>query len=189
MPGPAPRPSTAPYSVNGQNQYIAAGLANFLYDANGNLTSDGSTTFVYDVENRLVSASGARNAALVYDPLGRLFQTSVGATGVTRFLYDGGLLGEGASYLAICGIGLAARTVQAWMSVRAARAMTESKVFNYLLSPAQGTAPPRQLGSIEPLGFPRRIAQLWPARLSSILVRLRFKKLRSMGRYTPRLHR
>ena len=77
-----------PYSVNGQNQYIAAGPASFTYDANGNLTSDGSTAFVYDVENRLVSASGAKTAALVYDPLGRLFQTSGGAAGVTRFLYD-----------------------------------------------------------------------------------------------------
>jgi len=77
-----------PYSVNGQNQYIAAGPAGFTYDANGNLTSDGSTTFVYDVENRLVSASGAKNAALVYDPLGRLFQTSGGAAGIAQFLYD-----------------------------------------------------------------------------------------------------
>jgi RHS repeat-associated protein len=77
-----------PYSVNGQNQYTSAGPATFAYDANGNLTSDGATTFLYDIENRLVSASGAKNAALVYDPLGRLFQTSGGAAGVTQFLYD-----------------------------------------------------------------------------------------------------
>jgi RHS repeat-associated protein len=75
------------YSVNGLNQYTTAGPATFLHDANGNLASDGSTTFVYDAENRLVSAAGARNATLSYDPLGRLFQTS-GAT-VTQFLYDG----------------------------------------------------------------------------------------------------
>ncbi len=78
-----------PYSVNGQNQYMAAGPASFTYDSNGNLTSDGTTTFVYDVENRLVSASGAKNATLVYDPLGRLFQISSPATGTTQFLYDG----------------------------------------------------------------------------------------------------
>jgi RHS repeat-associated protein len=84
-----------PYSVNGQNQYTAAGPASFTYDANGNLTSDGSSAFVYDVENRLVSASGAKTAALVYDPLGRLFQTSGGTAGVTRFLYDDdALIGE-----------------------------------------------------------------------------------------------
>ena len=84
-----------PYSVNGQNQYTAAGTASFAYDSNGNLISDGSTSFTYDVENRLVSASGAKNAALVYDPLGRLFETSGGAAGVVRFLYDDdALIGE-----------------------------------------------------------------------------------------------
>lgn len=56
-------------------------------DDNGNLTSNGSTSFGYDTENRLTSASGAKNVALTYDPLGRLYQvTSAGAT--TRFLYD-----------------------------------------------------------------------------------------------------
>ena len=76
------------YSVNGLNQYTAAGPASFVYDANGNLTSDGSTSFIYDAENRLVSASGARNATLSYDPLGRLWQVSA-PSGTTRFLYDG----------------------------------------------------------------------------------------------------
>ena len=76
------------YTANGLNQYTAAGPASFAYDANGNLTSDGSTAFVYDVENRLVSASGAKNATLRYDPLGRLYET-VGGGNTTRFLYDG----------------------------------------------------------------------------------------------------
>jgi RHS repeat-associated protein len=77
------------YATNGQNQYTSAGPATFTYDANGNLKSDGTTNFVYDAENRLVSASGAKNAALLYDPLGRLFQISSPATGTTQFLYDG----------------------------------------------------------------------------------------------------
>jgi RHS repeat-associated protein len=63
--------------------------ASFTYDLNGNLTSDGSTNFVYDSENRLVSASGAKNASLAYDPLGRLWQVAGAASGTTRFLYDG----------------------------------------------------------------------------------------------------
>lgn len=79
------------YSTNGLNQYSAAGTASFAYDDNGNLTSDGGTTFVYDIENRLISASGARNATLRYDPLGRLYEVSA-ATGTTRFLYDGDAL-------------------------------------------------------------------------------------------------
>ena len=77
-----------PYSVNGQNQYIAAGSASFAYDVNGNLTSEGSMTFTYDVENRLVGVSGARSATLAYDPLGRLSEVT-GPAGLTRFLYDG----------------------------------------------------------------------------------------------------
>ena len=77
------------YTVNGLNQYLSAGPAAFAYDANGNLTSDGGALFTYDIENRLVGASGARTATLVYDVLGRLFETSGGTAGVTRFLYDG----------------------------------------------------------------------------------------------------
>lgn len=84
-----------PYAVNGLNQYTGAGPATFGYDANGNMTSDGGTAYIYDVENRLVGASGARSASLRYDPLGRLYETSGGAAGVTRFLYDGdALIGE-----------------------------------------------------------------------------------------------
>jgi RHS repeat-associated protein len=79
--------------ANGLNQYTTAGPATFGYDANGNLTSvvnppGASTSYVYDAENRLVSASGASNATLAYDPLGRLWQVTSGAA-TTRFLYDG----------------------------------------------------------------------------------------------------
>ena len=88
------------YQANGLNQYSAAGPAGanttFAYDPNGNLTQSvgpapaGTTTnYLYDVENRLVKATGAMTANLIYDPLGRLFETSGGSGGVTRFLYDG----------------------------------------------------------------------------------------------------
>jgi RHS repeat-associated protein len=82
-----------PYAANGLNQYGSAGGATFGYDANGNLISvvnppTGPTSYVYDAENRLVAASGASNATLSYDPLGRLWQISA-ATGTTRFLHDG----------------------------------------------------------------------------------------------------
>lgn len=92
------------YTVNGLNQYTAVDAGALGYDSNGNLASTGSPTgctagscFTYDVENRLVSATGTLNASLVYDPLGRLFQTSdptvTGST--TQFLYDGdALIGE-----------------------------------------------------------------------------------------------
>lgn len=74
----------------------AAGSVSFSYDANGNLTSDGRTTYAYDVENRLTGATGATgatSATLSWDPVGRLWQTAESAT--TRFLYDGDeLVGE-----------------------------------------------------------------------------------------------
>ncbi len=77
------------YATNGLNQYTSAGPASFTYDPNGNLTGDGSSNFVYDIENRLKSASGATPATLTYDPKGRLASISGGAAGTTRFLYDG----------------------------------------------------------------------------------------------------
>jgi RHS repeat-associated protein len=88
-----------PYAVNGLNQYGSAGASTFGYDANGNLVAATqppyTSNYVYDVENRLVSASGAQTALLVYDPLGRLFQVSGWASGATRFLYDDdALIGE-----------------------------------------------------------------------------------------------
>jgi RHS repeat-associated protein len=75
------------YSVNGLNQYTSVAGTTHTYDLNGNLTSDGTTSYVYDAENRLVSANSGTKT-LTYDPLGRLFQVSSGGS-TTQFLYDG----------------------------------------------------------------------------------------------------
>jgi RHS repeat-associated protein len=94
---------TRAYTANGRNQYtqlasttaVASSTESFGYDGNGNLNSDttslGTTTYDYDAENRLVSMSNG--AALSYDPLGRLFQVTLGAS-TTRFLWDGDALVE-----------------------------------------------------------------------------------------------
>jgi RHS repeat-associated protein len=79
------------YSVNGLNQYKTAGSATFAYDANANLTNDGSNAYVYDVENRLISSSGAKTISMLWDPNGRLLQTA-GPSGTVRYLYDGDAL-------------------------------------------------------------------------------------------------
>lgn len=80
------------YAVNGLNQYTTAGPASFAYDASGNLTADGTNTYIYDAENRLISMSNG--TTLTYDPMGRLWQVVKG-TANTRFLYDGdALIGE-----------------------------------------------------------------------------------------------
>lgn len=81
-------PATTAYAVNGLNQYTLVGGGALGYDSNGNLATNGTSSFTYDVENRLVVSAGALATTMVYDPLGRLFQTS-GASGTAQFLYDG----------------------------------------------------------------------------------------------------
>ncbi|QIG79935.1 RHS repeat domain-containing protein [Stakelama tenebrarum] len=79
------------YVANGLNQYSSVAGTAFSYDGNGNLTSDGSTNYGYDVQNRLTSASGGHSASLSYDPLGRLWESadpSVSGSAI-EYLYDG----------------------------------------------------------------------------------------------------
>ena len=83
------------YATNGLNQYTSAGPASFTYDDNGNLTGDGTHTYQYDVENRLVQVSdGAHVTQLHYDPLGRLHRTFTSKPGYSpvEYLYDGDAL-------------------------------------------------------------------------------------------------
>jgi RHS repeat-associated protein len=80
---------TKTYVTNGLNQYQQAGTTAFQYDANGNLSFDGTRTYKYDAENRLVSVTGDISVSLAYDPLGRLWQYSGPISGTLRFLYDG----------------------------------------------------------------------------------------------------
>lgn len=62
--------------------------ATLAYDANGNLTSDGSRTYTWDSRNRLKTISGAATASFGYDAFGRRGSaTASGST--TSFLYDG----------------------------------------------------------------------------------------------------
>ncbi len=79
------------HAPNGINQYSTVAGTTFGYDGNSNLTSDGTTTYVYDPENRLVTASGGHTATLTYDPLGRLYRV-VGTSTDTTFVYDGDAL-------------------------------------------------------------------------------------------------
>lgn len=86
---------TGAYVVNGLNQYTSIAGQVLNYDANANLTSDGSQTYTYDAENRLISTTGTNTSSLVYDPNGRLFQSTITVSGVTtttQFLYNGDAL-------------------------------------------------------------------------------------------------
>lgn len=79
------------YAPNGLNQYSIVGGQRIVYDANGNLTNDGTLTYTYDMENRLVGTSGV-SAGFRYDPLGRLIEVTVIPGAPTQFLYDGDAL-------------------------------------------------------------------------------------------------
>ncbi|HEY7641623.1 MAG TPA: RHS repeat-associated core domain-containing protein [Steroidobacteraceae bacterium] len=79
--------ATDAYVANGLNQYGSVNGTSYTYDNRGNLVSDGSRTFGYDVENHLTSVSGTASMTLTYDPVGRLRQTVAGAT-TTQFLYE-----------------------------------------------------------------------------------------------------
>ncbi|WP_342250890.1 RHS repeat-associated core domain-containing protein [Sphingomonas sp. OTU376] len=75
------------YTANGLNQVVTSGPASLSYDARGNLTGDGASSFSYDAENRLKSKDGG-SVTLNYDPYGRLYSVASGS-GTTQFLYDG----------------------------------------------------------------------------------------------------
>jgi RHS repeat-associated protein len=89
-----PTASNRTYTPDALNRYSTVAGTTFGYDGRGNLQSDGTRTFTYDVENRLLSEVGGAGLTLSYDPLGRLSQTTSGSA-VTQFLYDGDrLVGE-----------------------------------------------------------------------------------------------
>lgn len=73
------------YSVNGLNQYGAAGNVGFGYDGRGNLTQSGSTAYGYTSENRLATAGSLVRTS---DPLGRFHWISSGGP-LTWMQYDG----------------------------------------------------------------------------------------------------
>lgn len=77
------------YTANSLNQYTAVNAVTPTYDANGNLTSDGSFTYCYDAESRLTSILSAGTCAspttfvatYAYDATGRRKSRTV--SGVT----------------------------------------------------------------------------------------------------------
>ncbi|MBY0569103.1 MAG: RHS repeat-associated core domain-containing protein [Hyphomonadaceae bacterium] len=87
---PTPYNGTTAYTDNGLNQYNNVTQALPGYDARGNLTNLGQSTFAYDIFNRLTAATpaGSSQTTFAYDALGRLRRAQTGST-VTQFLFDG----------------------------------------------------------------------------------------------------
>ena len=79
------------YTANGRNQYTAAGSITPTYDCQGqpDLRRRAPPT---PTARRTCSTSASGGIALAYDPAMRLYQTSGGSSGTTRFAYDGSAL-------------------------------------------------------------------------------------------------
>jgi len=73
-------------AYNAANELTQWGTANLFYDPNGNMTSDGVNSFVWNARNQLASMNLGANS-FQYDPFGRrVAKTISGST--TNYLYD-----------------------------------------------------------------------------------------------------
>ena len=78
--------ASATYDAN--NRLTQWGSTNLSYDADGNLTGDGTNTLHWNTRNQLMSLSGGSTGSFVYDALGRRESKTINGTS-TNFLYDG----------------------------------------------------------------------------------------------------
>jgi RHS repeat-associated protein len=75
-------------SFNTANEMTAFNGSALTYDANGNLTGEGTNTYTWDARNHLSAVSGATTASFVYDAFGRRMSKALNGV-TTEFLYDG----------------------------------------------------------------------------------------------------
>src|SRR5437764_7425026 len=80
-----PAAPAASYNLN--NQLTNWNGATLTYDNNGNLTNDGTNTYMWNARNQLVTISGSVSANFQYDAFGRRVSKTI--NGTTQFLYDG----------------------------------------------------------------------------------------------------
>jgi RHS repeat-associated protein len=86
------------YLPNTLNQYATIDGVTQTYDANGNLTGDGTRSFAWDSESQLATATvGSTTASYAYDPFGRRIRKTVdegGGPADTWFVWGGDRLLE-----------------------------------------------------------------------------------------------
>jgi RHS repeat-associated protein len=108
----APLPNAVVMSFDKADRLTAVNGDAYTYDANGNLVSDGSRTYVWDARERLVQVKQGDSTLLdvAYDPLGRRSSKSTEEGNTTTYLYDGldmiGRSGPNRSEFMINGLGL-----------------------------------------------------------------------------------
>jgi RHS repeat-associated protein len=73
------------------NCYHAAGVTNqpdgYCYDAAGNLLNDGTHSYTYDAENRIISVDSGQTATYTYNAEGQRIR-NVSSAGTADYLYD-----------------------------------------------------------------------------------------------------
>ena len=78
---------------NNMNELVSIDGTTLTYDDNGNLVDDGTNTYEYDYENRLLKVTRKSDSAVLaeykYDALGRRLEKSVDGT-VTEYVYHTG---------------------------------------------------------------------------------------------------
>lgn len=86
----------SPYVYNSSNELTSKPDTEYSYDDNGNLLSEstgsGTTSYVWDPENRLTSVTlpgSGETVSFQYDPFGRRIYKSSPLLGTTIFVYDG----------------------------------------------------------------------------------------------------
>ena len=73
------------YSFSASTNQISN--SGYTYDASGDLTNDGTHSYQYDAEGRLISVDGGNTASYVYNALGWRVETTVSGT-TTDYVYD-----------------------------------------------------------------------------------------------------
>lgn len=83
-------PAAATGTYDAANRLLTWNGANASHDLNGNLTGDGTFTYMYNARNQLTSAKQGSTTlgSFIYDGIGRRVQKTLSGT-ITRFVYDG----------------------------------------------------------------------------------------------------
>ncbi|HTV84823.1 MAG TPA: RHS repeat-associated core domain-containing protein, partial [Dyella sp.] len=86
----APTPTSQPATFDLNDRETSFNGQALSYDADGNLTSDGTNTYTWNARNQLtqVSQNGVAQLSYTYDALGRRISKTVQAGTPTQYLYD-----------------------------------------------------------------------------------------------------
>lgn len=87
-----PTPTTQKSTFDLNNRQTSYNGGTLSYDANGNLTNDGTNTYTWNARNQLsqITVGGVVQANYTYDALGRRTAKAIGGTTTpTQYLYDG----------------------------------------------------------------------------------------------------